>query len=83
MAETSREKRARALAEHGTIAAAVAAGAMAQFDDLTLSEAIVLGLYNQGVRKYVGILGHGTTDIGLCGCGRCGMRRPRPMRSRL
>ncbi len=64
MAETSREKRARALAEHGTIAAAVAAGAMAQFDDLTLSEAIVLGLYNQGVRKYVGILGHGTTDIG-------------------
>jgi 3D-(3,5/4)-trihydroxycyclohexane-1,2-dione acylhydrolase (decyclizing) len=52
------------LAQHGTIAAAVEAGAMEKLQDLTLSEALVLGLHNQGVRKYVGILGHGTTDIG-------------------
>lgn len=36
---------------------------MPQFQDISLSEALVLGLYNQGVRKYVGIFGHGTTDI--------------------
>ena len=30
---------------------------------MSVSEALVLGLLNQGVRKYVGILGHGNTDI--------------------
>ena len=63
MTEERMRARARVLAEHGTIAAAVAAGALKQFDDLSVSEAIVLGLYNQGVRKYVGVFGHGSTDI--------------------
>lgn len=58
-----RTKRAEAIKKHGGIGAAVRAGAMPQFQDLSVSEAIVLGLYNQGVRKYVGIFGHGTTDI--------------------
>ncbi|MCX7599640.1 MAG: thiamine pyrophosphate-binding protein, partial [Armatimonadetes bacterium] len=63
MAEDRMRARAQALAAHGTIAKAVAAGAMKQFDDVSVSEALVLGLYNQGVRKYVGIFGHGSTDI--------------------
>jgi len=64
MYEEARKARAKALAEYGTISAAVEAGAMKQFQDLALSEAIVLGLYNQGVRHYVGIFGHGTTAVG-------------------
>jgi len=59
-----REKRAKALAKYKTIAAAINAGAMDQFQDISVSEIIVLGLYNQGVKKYVGIFGHGVTDIG-------------------
>jgi len=57
------KKRAAALAAHGAIARAVAAGKMEQFQDISVSEAIVLGLHNQGVTKYVGVFGHGTTDI--------------------
>ena len=63
MKNQTRETRAKVLAEQGTIRAAIEAGAMTQFQDLTLSETLVLGLYNQGVRKYVGVLGHGNTDI--------------------
>jgi len=59
----ARENRAEVLAAHGTIAAAVKSGEMAQYQDMTVSEAVVLGLYNQGVTKYVGIFGHGTTDL--------------------
>ena len=59
----SKKSIAELLAEHKTIAAAVECGAMKQFQDISLSEAIVLGLYNQGVTKYVGIFGHGSTDI--------------------
>ncbi len=58
-----RDERAKAIARHGSIAAAVKAGALERFQDISLSEAIVLGLLNQGVKKYVGIFGHGTTDI--------------------
>lgn len=32
--------------------------------DLTLSEALVIGLLRQGVRKYFAVLGHGSTEIG-------------------
>ncbi len=58
-----RKKRAEAIKKHGGIEAAIRAGALHQFQDVSVSEAIVLGLYNQGVHKYVGIFGHGTTDI--------------------
>lgn len=61
--ESERARRAKALAEHRTIQAAVSNGAMEQFQDISVSEALVLGLLNQGVRKYVGVFGHGSTDI--------------------
>src|SRR4026209_540428 len=32
--------------------------------EVTLSEALVLGLLKQGVRKYFAIFGHGSTDLG-------------------
>ncbi len=32
--------------------------------DITLSEAIVLGLLAQNVRNYIGIFGHGSTEVG-------------------
>ena len=37
---------------------------MEQFQDISLSEAVVLGLINQGVKTFVGIFGHGMTDVG-------------------
>jgi 3D-(3,5/4)-trihydroxycyclohexane-1,2-dione acylhydrolase (decyclizing) len=51
------------IARHSTPAAAVESGELPQFAAVSVSEALVLGLLNQGVRKYVGILGHGCTDI--------------------
>jgi len=56
-------ERARIIRRHAGIAAAVESGALAQFAPVSVSEALVLGLLNQGVRKYVGVFGHGTTDI--------------------
>ncbi|GIE01094.1 acetolactate synthase [Paractinoplanes durhamensis] len=60
---TDREARALAIAGHGTLDAALAAGAIPPRVDLTLSEAVVLGLLRQGVTRYVGIFGHGSTDV--------------------
>ena len=58
-----RAKRAKAILEYGTIRNAVNAGKMEQFQDISLSEAVVLGLVNQGVKTFVGIFGHGSTDV--------------------
>lgn len=58
-----RKSRAEALARCDTIAAAVRSGALEQFQDVSVSEALVLGLLNQGVRKYIGVFGHGSTDV--------------------
>lgn len=58
-----RAKRANAILEYGTIRKAVEAGKMEQFQDISLSEAVVLGLVNQGVKTFVGIFGHGSTDV--------------------
>jgi len=63
MTEPSRQVRAQAIAAHGSIGKAVSAGALSSLQDLTVSEALVLGLLNQDVRTYIGVLGHGTTDI--------------------
>ena len=54
-----RRKRAKAIKEYGTLRKAVEAGALEQFQDVSLSEAVVLGLVNQEVRTFVGIFGHG------------------------
>jgi 3D-(3,5/4)-trihydroxycyclohexane-1,2-dione acylhydrolase (decyclizing) len=56
--------RARAIREAGGLEEALVSGALPHFLDLSLSEALVLGLLRQGVRTYVGVFGHGTTDVG-------------------
>src|SRR4029453_12075823 len=55
--------RARAVARAGGVEAALAKG-MAKLAECTLSEALVLGLLKQGVRKYFAIFGHGSTALG-------------------
>jgi len=64
--ETRRQIRDRARAIHaaGGLQAALDSGALPKLVDVTLSEALVLGLLKQGVRKYFAIFGHGSTDLG-------------------
>ena len=59
----TRSDRARSIKKHGSIGQAVSSGDLSVYNDISVSEAIVLGLLNQGVRKYIGIFGHGSTDI--------------------
>ena len=61
---SARARRARAIAEAGSIDAARASGLLPQRMYTTLSEALVLGLVHQGVRTFTGVLGHGSTEIG-------------------
>jgi 3D-(3,5/4)-trihydroxycyclohexane-1,2-dione acylhydrolase (decyclizing) len=56
-------ERARAIARAGSLEAALADGSLPKVIDTTLSEALVLGLLKQGVRKYFAIFGHGSTDV--------------------
>ena len=56
-------ERARAVAKAGGIEQALAKGLPKLFE-CSLSEALVLGLLKQGVRKYFAIFGHGSTDLG-------------------
>lgn len=60
MTRPSPEELARQRAEH---AAAWAKGELPQKLDLTLSEALVLGLLRQGVKKFFAVFGHGSTEI--------------------
>ena len=60
----NRIRRAQALCMHQTLRSAVESGALEPVQDISLSEAVVLGLVNQGVRHFIGIFGHGTTDVG-------------------
>ncbi|QFY62398.1 thiamine pyrophosphate-binding protein [Rhizobium grahamii] len=55
--------RARTIAKCGGINQALVSGMLPEILDLTLSEAMVLGLLRQGVRKYLAIFGHGSTDL--------------------
>ncbi len=57
------EGRAKAIAKHGSLSKAIAENAISQFQDITVSEAIVLGLLQQNVTQYFVIFGHGSTDI--------------------
>jgi 3D-(3,5/4)-trihydroxycyclohexane-1,2-dione acylhydrolase (decyclizing) len=57
------ERRARAIAGAGGLEAALAGGALANPIDTTLVEGLVLGLLKQGVRKYLAVFGHGSTDL--------------------
>ena len=63
MDDKQRIARAKILMNHPDLETAIASGAMEQFQDISVAEAIVLGLLRQGVNTYIGIFGHGTTDI--------------------
>ena len=56
--------RARSIQQAGSLAKALATGALPKPVEVTLSEALVLGLLKQGVSKYCAIFGHGSTDLG-------------------
>jgi 3D-(3,5/4)-trihydroxycyclohexane-1,2-dione acylhydrolase (decyclizing) len=57
------EVRARAIADAGGLEAALQARAVPHHIETTLSEGLVLGLLKQGVRKYLAVFGHGSTDL--------------------
>jgi 3D-(3,5/4)-trihydroxycyclohexane-1,2-dione acylhydrolase (decyclizing) len=61
--ESAVRERARAVAKAGDVEQALAKG-LPKLVECTLSEALVLGLLKQGVRKYFAIFGHGSTDLG-------------------
>jgi 3D-(3,5/4)-trihydroxycyclohexane-1,2-dione acylhydrolase (decyclizing) len=61
--ERQMRERARAVAGTGGLPQAFAKG-LPRLVDCTLSEALVLGLLRQRVRKYFAIFGHGSTDLG-------------------
>jgi 3D-(3,5/4)-trihydroxycyclohexane-1,2-dione acylhydrolase (decyclizing) len=58
--ESAMQANDRAIADR---ARALRDGHLGPTADVSLSEAVVLGLWKQGVRKYVGVIGHGTTDV--------------------
>ena len=60
----ARTGRAQAIAAAGSFEQALSDGTLPKRVDVTVSEAIVLGLLRQGVRTYVGVLGHGSTELG-------------------
>lgn len=59
-----RTARAQAVASAGSPQAALKAGIIPRRVDLTLSEALVLGLVEQDVRTFLVVFGHGSTEIG-------------------
>jgi 3D-(3,5/4)-trihydroxycyclohexane-1,2-dione acylhydrolase (decyclizing) len=63
-AADTRQARARAIRAAGSIEAALASGAVPKLIETTLAEALVLGLLKQGVRKYLAVFGHGSTELG-------------------
>ncbi len=60
----ARRARATQIAAAGSVDAALACGALPRRADLTVSEAIVLGLLRQNVCTFVCVLGHGSTEVG-------------------
>jgi 3D-(3,5/4)-trihydroxycyclohexane-1,2-dione acylhydrolase (decyclizing) len=59
-----RRRRACIIAEAGGIEQALAQGTLPRRIDTTVAEALVLGLLRQGVRVFVGVFGHGSTEVG-------------------
>ncbi len=60
----ARTRRAIAIHEAGGVQQALQRGTLPKQVDITLSEAVVLGLIRQGVRKFLCVLGHGSTEVG-------------------
>lgn len=59
-----RMDRALTIARAGGVKAALDGGVLRRMIDVTVSEALVLGLLLQDVHIFLGILGHGSTEIG-------------------
>lgn len=59
-----RASRAKVIARAESFDQALSSGRLPERVSVTLSEAVVLGLLRQGVRTYIGIFGHGSTDLG-------------------
>jgi 3D-(3,5/4)-trihydroxycyclohexane-1,2-dione acylhydrolase (decyclizing) len=56
--------RAKVIKAAGGIEQAIEKGALPKFIDTTVSEVLILGLLLQGVKKFIAVLGHGSTEIG-------------------
>lgn len=59
----ARADRTSAIARAGSLEAARSQGLIPRRVDLTLSEALILGLLRQGVRTYFAVFGHGSTEL--------------------
>lgn len=59
-----RIKRAALIQNAGSVHSARESGRLERRLDLTLSEALVLGLLEQGVRTFYCVFGHGSTEVG-------------------
>ncbi|WP_067138388.1 thiamine pyrophosphate-binding protein [Microtetraspora malaysiensis] len=59
-----RVTRAAAIARAGGFEAALERGDLPRRADVTMAEAVVLGLLRQGVTRFVVVLGHGSTELG-------------------
>ena len=59
-----RRQRAEIIKQYGSVQAARDSGRLPRKVDLTLSEALVLGLLEQGVKTYYSVFGHGSTEVG-------------------
>lgn len=59
-----RERRAATIARSGSLEKALREGLLQLWADVSVSEALILGFLRQGVRKYLGVFGHGSTEIG-------------------
>ena len=59
----AREERARAIAKAGGVEEALRDGGLPRRADMTLSEAVVLGLLRQGVKTFLAVFGHGSTEV--------------------
>lgn len=59
-----RFQRAKLINAAGGIHTAISTGQISQKLDVSVSEAVVIGLLLQGVKKFITVFGHGTTEIG-------------------
>ena len=57
-------RRAAAIAAAGGIQATRESGMLPRYIDTTVSELLVLGLLAQGVRTFLAVFGHGSTEVG-------------------
>ena len=60
----ARAKRATAIANAGSITQALESGGLPRRANMTVSEAVVLGLLRQDVTRFLCVLGHGSTEVG-------------------